>query len=296
MGRSVAPAHVRLCAALALVTCAGAACFVTIPAVVEADGAVPADAAEDRPVDAPGAETSCADLPLLDPPDARCPVSPDDGPMVPVRWPDGGVFCIDATEIRSDDYLRVYLTPMFTSTFDGGACAAQSDPRPPPAPYDKPTLQPAVINWCEADAFCRYVGRRLCGGGGDKLDPAASEWFRACTPDGGAFPFGPDAAAGGCTYTPPLTNVGSWPCCVGSVRGLFDMSGNVAEWTSECGSRVLDGGCSAHALRGGSARRKGAAPDPARASCGWIEPSAQNTQRSNGGDLLAGARCCADPR
>ena len=290
--RAPTRSRLRLCAALALSTLLGvcASCFVTIPAVVESDGQ--RDAAEEFLVDAPQPATSCPDLPLLDPPDAACPVSPDDGPMVPVQWSDGGVFCIDATEIRSDDYIRLYLTPAFTSKFDGGACAAQSAPNPPPAPFDKPTPKPAVINWCEANAFCRSVGRRLCRGGGDKLDPNTSEWFRACTLDGGAFPFGPDAATGGCSYTSPLSNVGSRPCCVGSVRGLFDMSGNVAEWTSECASPVIDGGCSAHALRGGSIRKDA---EPERERCGSVELSAPNTQRSNSGDLFAGARCCADP-
>lgn len=282
--------------AMATSTCLAVACFVKIPDVVEGGDTASSDGANDG--NAPESATDCLNLVLFDPVDARCPVSSDDGPMLAVRWPNGGIYCIDATEVKSRDYIRLYNMSSFKQVFDGSACVGadgggQQSPDLPPSPFENPTQEPAVINWCEADAFCRFVGRRLCRGGPDKFDPSASEWFRACSLDGRDFPFGPDAATGGCNYSQPLSFVGSRPCCVGSVRGLFDMSGSVAEWTSECASQTADGSCVTHALRGGSIRKDA---DPDRERCTYLEPpGTANTQRSNSGDLLAGVRCCADP-
>lgn len=64
-------------------------------------------------------------------------------------------------------------------------------------------------------------------------------------------------------------------------------SGNVAEWTRECSSALADGGCKNHVLRGGSIDRTA---DPK--GCGYAEPP--DRQRANGGDIIAGVRCCAD--
>lgn len=279
--------------AMATSTWLAVACFVKIPNVVEG-GETSVDATNT------GDTSSCANLALFDPVDAHCPSSPDDGPMVALRWPDGGVYCIDATEVKSRDYIKLYDTPSFKQVFNGRECVSndggqQAAPNLPPSPFENPTQEPAVINWCEADAFCRFVGRRLCRTSGDKLDPNASEWFRACSPDGRDYPFGPgvDTAAAGCSYVQPLSSGGSRPCCVGSVRGLFDMSGSVAEWTRECSSQNADASCVYHALRGGSMRKDA---DALRETCAYLEPpNTPNLQRTNTGDIFAGVRCCADP-
>lgn len=119
------------------------------------------------------------------------------------------------------------------------------------------------IDWCDAVAYCRWRGKRLCGargGGGvatDMEDEAAvSQWFAACSAEAtAAFPYGDthveqqcnDGAANLDTTAP----VGASPDCV-TASGIFDLSGNVAEWTDSCsenGSKPRFQNC---AIRGGS--------------------------------------------
>jgi hypothetical protein len=118
------------------------------------------------------------------------------------------------------------------------------------------------IDWCDARAFCESKGMRLCGQiGGETLAPAdhdnaaLSEWFNACSQSGmRGFPYddpglpsayvgsacnGLDFGAGG-----PI-DVGTATSCVGGFPGLFDLSGNVAEWEDSCdaqGCQVRGGG------------------------------------------------------
>ena len=82
---------------------------------------------------------------------------------------------------------------------------------------------------------CEAWGKRLC---------SIEEWSRACEgPDAFSYPYGNtydplacnacnDNEYPDCQYPREPENVGSFPGCEGGYGGLFDMIGNVSEWTA----------------------------------------------------------------
>jgi formylglycine-generating enzyme required for sulfatase activity len=153
-----------------------------------------------------------------------------------------------------------------------------------------PDLPVSCVHWRDADAFCRFSGRRL---------PSEREWeYAARGVYAMSFPWG---GAPSCANAVTLLSEASgrpctpFPARVGthlsgaSVFGVQDMSGNVEEWTADWYTESVGPGPApragaAHVLRGG----------------GFMSPPSlsRTTSRSWGSALEAGPavgfRCAKD--
>jgi formylglycine-generating enzyme required for sulfatase activity len=123
-------------------------------------------------------------------------------------------FWIDRVEVTNGRYRPCV---------DAGACA------PPIGPgFDqasKTEYPVTIVSWSQADAYCRWVGKRL---------PTEAEWEKAARGvDGRIYPWGSRFESGRANvgYTAGTDAVGSYPTG-SSPYGVLDMAGNVFEWTS----------------------------------------------------------------
>jgi len=173
-----------------------------------------------------------------------------------------------------DDMVRVVDSSFCIDRFE----AAVEDGRAVSLPGAVPRSR---VSWQQARDACGAAGKDLC--------PSAV-WRHACNPAAGqcpgmAFPYGCDFSPGNCvdptafdlsaTCAAPQTT-GSREGCV-SALGVFDMSGNLFEWTLDAddqGRRAINGGSFWHG--GGFAL---ACTTQSFASPGWASPD-------------QGFRCC----
>jgi formylglycine-generating enzyme required for sulfatase activity len=179
-----------------------------------------------------------------------------------------GAFQIDRTEVRVSEYRHCV---------DEGACA-------PPAVasgcnWNAPGRGEHPINcidWDQAVTYCGWVGKRL---------PTEQEWEKAARgTDGRTYPWGNEGASCDVAVMSVPGGVGCGAASTAPVGsrdrgrspyGLFDMAGNVYEWTgslyaSGSGARVLRGGSwknDAETIR--SSHREGALPNLRDASVGF---------------------------
>ena len=135
-------------------------------------------------------------------------------------------FRIDRFEVSNVEYLRFVL---------GTGADWPKFWRENPFP-EKAALHPVInVSWHEADAFCRWAGKRL---------PTEAEWEKAARGgDGRIFPWGNESAGWiksniahpgskrGFKY-PPLANINRYDKGA-SPYGVYQMAGNVSEWVSD---------------------------------------------------------------
>jgi len=194
--------------------------------------------------------------------DRVCPASE------PGRRADLPAFRIDRTEVRVSEYAACVAAGGCTPPGLGAGCNGSTTER-----GDHPVN---CVDWDQAAAYCGWVGKRL---------PTEEEWEKAARgTDGRIYPWGNENAScdvavmsaddtlgcgGGSTAPVASRDRGRSP------YGLFDMAGNVLEWTgslheSIAGARVLRGGSwqnSALAMR--SSHREAAQPTLRHESVGF---------------------------
>jgi sulfatase modifying factor 1 len=217
----------------------GACLFPSLASLSDADAM--GDATGDAPKDAANDAASC--------PGTAGPT------MVRVDAPPGS-YCVDRTEVTNAQYTQFLAA---AASFDRNklpsVCAAHGPFIPLgadggvtfPYPAGLDDYPVGNVDWCDAFAFCSWAGKRLCGriGGGsnpmsDAVNPAASQWFQACSLNRTEFyPYGNTYDGSTCNShdrasTPGPLAVGSLAGCQGGYSGLFDMSGNVEELEDSC--------------------------------------------------------------
>ena len=145
---------------------------------------------------------------------------------------------------------------------------------------NKPGQLPKIAAaFSEAEASCKKDGKRLC---------TEDEWEKTCRgPQNLRFPYGPNFDPDACntqdkgTNPRKITVVGIFGTCR-SGYGVFDLSGNAAEWTAS----PFEGGAPERAVKGGSASRPGF--DDRCSSRRRLAPGAH--------DVNVGFRCCAETK
>jgi formylglycine-generating enzyme len=243
-----------------------------------------------------GDDSGVADAGLDGRAERGCPVNLPGPDLVEIVAPQGGSYCIDATEVTNADYGAFLLAKGSDMSGQPTSCAWNDSYVPRDNWPTAKTAFPVIsVDWCDAHAYCKWAGKTLCGkiGGGpnlpaDRANAQLDAWFNACSRGGTRkFPYGstfqPAACNGQERGLEATVAVASQGQCVGGVPGLFDMSGNVAEWQDSC--IVNDGGGSDTCmLRGGAYINPGN-----ELHCGMEGSTYRNYWYH-----FAGIRCCAN--
>ncbi len=190
----------------------------------------------------------------------RCKLGLAGPPMVRIPVPSApeGTMCIDQTEVRNEDYAK------FLSAINNGAMidvtdavvdCTQNSTYVPPGQWPPTNMNHPVVfvDWCDAYAYCKWAGKRLCGriGGGSVALPKATDatvdqWMNACSAGGRFdFPYGEQKRQAYCHITDQTCgtvcatfDVGTKSLCQAEppYDGVFDLIGNVSEWEDACSS------------------------------------------------------------
>jgi len=282
-----------LAAVCSLVACGGELVETPLDASSTADTFVAdtfvADPADSAAVDSKSSDGAPVDA-TSDAP-AGC-VTGRGGPMVDV-----GTYCIDKYEVTNGDYNKFLDAPSAERT-DVPGCEWNDG-------FETPVIDPAAakrprrnVDWCDAAAYCKWAGKRLCGQRGGAsvpyvlfADPTKSEWMDACTAGGtqtysyaGTY----DETKCQTGSTGGILDVGSRPACHGATApydAIFDLTGNAYEWEDSCQLSPPLKTSYCHGPGGG------AGDGEPKARCASSDTVARADQKYDG----LGFRCCKTP-
>lgn len=152
----------------------------------------------------------------------------------------GGVFLIDATEVTVAQYRQFVTAKNGDVSGQIAACSWNQSYFEEVAyePDDEPIT---MVDWCDANAYCAWAGKRLCGrvGGGpiataELDDQTLNQWYLACGGPSGRQDPNDDLECNLSMGFRSVAPVATYPKCEGYYPGVFDMLGNVWEWVDGC--------------------------------------------------------------
>lgn len=138
-------------------------------------------------------------------------------------------YCIDPTEVTVAQYKKFLATEQGKSVELPAPCGVTSIVARAYRPDDQPVTN---VTFCDAAAYCKWAGKRLCGTTDGKALAQAdymtqnAAWYHACT-HGTA---GHNLIGGVPCRLGTAAPLASGTTCQGGYPGLFDMPGNVWEW------------------------------------------------------------------
>jgi formylglycine-generating enzyme required for sulfatase activity len=241
---------------------------------------------------------------------------------MPVPIPAGavgapGTYCVDRTEVTNSQYADFLATNPSTAS-QPSYCSWNTNFAPESQsgtcssvdlyydPINRAAYPVACVDWCDAAAYCKAIGKHLCrsfDGGSVPPSSGASatvdEWYAACSFGGvNKYPYGNTYGSTTCNMdlfgSAGSIVVGSASACdVHSASvdlHILDMNGNVSEWEDACnGTAGANDNCN---MRGGDFLSYDATPSPPPAQTGNCValPSSPRSRRAAG----IGFRCCYD--
>lgn len=174
-----------------------------------------------------------------------------------------GLFTIDATAVTRSQY-GAWLDSNPSTSNQPSFCSWNTSYTPSCEwPAGAGDAHPVVcVDWCDAQAYCQAVGKRLCGkiyggpnGYGEYADASKDQWYNACSSGGRhTYPYGDTYQRHAChdsgTSTAEVASLRACQSADESYGGVYDLSGNVWEWEDACAAE--SGKKDYCRLRGGS--------------------------------------------
>jgi formylglycine-generating enzyme len=212
-------------------------------------------------------------------------------------------FCVDNTEVTVAQYDEFLASAQPVDT--SGRCTFNTS-------YEivnyvrmattNPAQAVAGIDWCDARDFCAWAGKRLCGriGGGplayDEHASTQAQWYSACSRGGAQrFVYGDTAQVGLChldNFDNAAGNqapVATYLDCVLAGTNVYDLLGNVQEWTDACETTAASPGEDLCRVVGGVWYFEASYAD-----CDFSDPAGGAGIPRDMAEKHTGFRCCAD--